>query len=46
MGKSYSPEQIVRKLRQAEAERATGRSMETEPYLRYLQDKFGRLYGF
>lgn len=37
-GKRYEPDQLI--------ERATGRAMETAPYLRYLNDKFGELYGF
>ncbi len=36
-GKKFDPDDLI--------ERATGRPLETEPYLRYLRDKFGKLYG-
>ena len=36
-GSRYEPEELV--------ERATGRPMETAPYLRYLKNKFGELYN-
>jgi carboxypeptidase Taq len=36
-GSRYDPDELV--------ERATGRPMETGPYLRYLRGKFGELYG-
>ncbi len=36
-GKKYEPDDLV--------ERATGRPPEAGPYLRYLGDKFGELYG-
>jgi carboxypeptidase Taq len=36
-GKKYEPEDLI--------ERATGRPPETGPYLRYLETKFGELYG-
>ena len=36
-GRKFTPDELVR--------RATGRSIDPEPYLRYLRDKFGRLYG-
>ena len=35
-GSRYYPNELV--------ERATGRSLDTAPYLRYLEDKFGELY--
>jgi carboxypeptidase Taq len=36
-GSRYDPDDLI--------ERATGRSLETAPYLRYLKNKFGQLYG-
>ncbi len=36
-GSRYDPEELV--------ERVTGRPLETGPYLRYLEGKFGELYG-
>lgn len=36
-GKKYEPDELI--------ERATGRPPDTVPYLRYLQTKFGELYG-
>ena len=36
-GKRYDPDELV--------ERATGRPLDTGPYLRYLKGKFGELYG-
>ena len=36
-GKKYEPDDLV--------ERATGRPLEVGPYLRYLREKFGDLYG-
>ncbi len=36
-GKRYDPDDLV--------ERATGRPLEPEPYLRYLREKFGELYA-
>ncbi len=36
-GRRYDPDELV--------ERATGRPLETAPYLRYLKGKFGELYG-
>ena len=36
-GSRYDPDELI--------ERATGRSLQTAPYLRYLKDKFGELYG-
>ncbi|MGO8672409.1 MAG: carboxypeptidase M32 [Capsulimonadaceae bacterium] len=36
-GRKYTPEQLIR--------RATGRPLDTAPYLRYLRTKFGRVYG-
>ena len=36
-GRRYDPDELV--------ERATGRPLDTAPYLRYLKDKFGELYG-
>jgi carboxypeptidase Taq len=36
-GSRYDPGELI--------ERATGRSLETAPYLRYLKDKFGEMYG-
>jgi carboxypeptidase Taq len=36
-GKRYDPDELV--------ERATGRPLDTAPYLRYLKSKFGELYG-
>jgi len=36
-GSRYDPEDLV--------ERATGRPLDPEPYLRYLKSKFGELYG-
>jgi carboxypeptidase Taq len=36
-GKRYDPEELI--------ERATGRPLQTAPYLRYLKKKFGELYG-
>ena len=36
-GKKYEPDDLI--------ERATGRPPETGPYLRYLESKFGKLYG-
>ena len=36
-GSRYEPDELV--------ERATGRPCETAPYLRYLETKFGELYG-
>jgi carboxypeptidase Taq len=35
-GSRYYPDELV--------ERATGRPLDTAPYLRYLEDKFGELY--
>jgi carboxypeptidase Taq len=35
-GRRYDPDELV--------ERATGRPLDTTPYLRYLKDKFGELY--
>ena len=37
-GKKHDPEALV--------ENATGRPPDTAPYLRYLKEKFGELYGF
>jgi len=37
-GSRYDPDELI--------ERATGRPCETAPYLRYLETKFGELYGF
>ena len=36
-GRMYDPNELVR--------RATGRTMDVQPYLRYLQTKFGEVYG-
>jgi len=36
-GSRYDPEDLI--------ERATGRTLDPEPYLRYLRGKFGELYG-
>jgi carboxypeptidase Taq len=36
-GRRYDPDELV--------ERATGRPLDTTPYLRYLKSKFGELYG-
>jgi carboxypeptidase Taq len=36
-GRRYDPDELV--------ERATGRPLDTTPYLRYLKGKFGELYG-
>jgi carboxypeptidase Taq len=36
-GSRYDPDELI--------ERTTGRSLQTAPYLRYLKDKFGELYG-
>jgi carboxypeptidase Taq len=36
-GSRYDPDELI--------QRATGRSLETAPYLRYLKDKFGELYA-
>jgi len=36
-GSRYDPDELIK--------RATGRSLETAPYLRYLRDKLGELYG-
>jgi carboxypeptidase Taq len=36
-GKRYDPDELI--------VRATGRPLETAPYLRYLKNKFGELYG-
>jgi len=36
-GRRYDPDELV--------ERATGRPLDTTPYLRYLRSKFGELYG-
>ena len=36
-GSRYDPDELI--------ERVTGRSLETVPYLNYLKDKFGELYG-
>jgi carboxypeptidase Taq len=36
-GSRYDPDELI--------ERATGRALETAPYLHYLKDKFGELYG-
>ena len=36
-GGRYDPEELI--------ERVTGRTLDTAPYLRYLQGKFGELYG-
>src|SRR5918992_5732775 len=36
-GSRYDPDELI--------ERATGRPLETAPYLRYLKNKFGELYG-
>jgi carboxypeptidase Taq len=36
-GKKYPPQELVK--------RATGRPLATEPYLRYLNDKFSEVYG-
>ena len=36
-GSRFDPDVLI--------ERATGRPLETAPYLRYLKDKFGELYG-
>jgi carboxypeptidase Taq len=36
-GRRYDPDELV--------ERATGRPLDTAPYLRYLKSKFGELYG-
>ena len=36
-GKKYEPDDLI--------ERATGRPPNTAPYLRYLEYKFGELYG-
>jgi carboxypeptidase Taq len=36
-GRRYDPDEVV--------ERATGRPLDTAPYLRYLKGKFGELYG-
>src|SRR5215203_4188369 len=36
-GSRYDPEDLI--------ERATGRTLDPEPYLRYLKTKFGELYG-
>ena len=37
-GSKYDPEELIRA--------ATGRPLETAPYLNYLRTKFGGLYGF
>ena len=36
-GKRYDPDELI--------ERATGHQLKTAPYLQYLKDKFGELYG-
>jgi carboxypeptidase Taq len=36
-GRRYDPDELI--------ERATGRPLDTAPYLRYLKGKFGELYG-
>jgi carboxypeptidase Taq len=36
-GSRYDPDELI--------ERATGRPLETAPYLHYLKNKFGELYG-
>jgi len=36
-GRKYEPDELVR--------RATGRTLDPEPYLRYLRDKYGAIYG-
>jgi carboxypeptidase Taq len=36
-GRKFEPDELV--------QRATGRPLDPEPYLRYLQQKFGALYG-
>jgi carboxypeptidase Taq len=36
-GSRYDPDELI--------ERAIGRPLETTPYLHYLKDKFGELYG-
>jgi carboxypeptidase Taq len=36
-GKKYEPDDLI--------SRATGRPPNTAPYLRYLESKFGELYG-
>jgi carboxypeptidase Taq len=35
-GRKYKPDELIA--------RATGRPMSTEPYLRYLREKYGKLY--
>ena len=37
-GDLFDPEELIKK--------ATGRNLESEPYLKYLSEKYGRLYGF
>jgi carboxypeptidase Taq len=37
-GNLYDPEDLIK--------RATGRSLDSEPYLKYLNEKYGSLYGF
>ena len=36
-GSRYDPDELI--------ERVTGRPLDTGPYLRYLKNKFGELYG-
>jgi carboxypeptidase Taq len=37
-GNLYDPEELIKK--------ATGRNLNSEPYLRYLNEKYGGIYGF
>ena len=37
-GDLYDPEELIKK--------ATGRNLNSEPYLQYLNEKFGNIYGF
>jgi carboxypeptidase Taq len=37
-GNLYDPEELIKK--------ATGRNLNSEPYLRYLHEKYGGIYGF
>jgi carboxypeptidase Taq len=38
LGNLYDPEELIKK--------ATGRNLDSKPYLKYLNEKYGNLYGF
>ena len=37
-GDLYDPEELIKK--------ATGKTLDAQPYLKYLNEKYGKLYGF